>query len=90
MYLGCYKDSETSRDVNGALVTLTPMTVEKCATQCQSSGYPYAAMQLGDMCFCGNSYGSLGLTVGKYIVVVTIYKPTCTSRPTELFAIYRL
>ena len=65
MYLGCFSDSETSRDVTGPQVTLPELTVEKCTTQCQSGGYPYAALQMGIMCFCGSSYGSLGPSIRK-------------------------
>jgi len=66
MYLGCFKDSETSRDISGPHVTIADLSVEKCATQCQSSGYPYAGLQMASVCFCGNSYGSLGLSISKY------------------------
>jgi len=65
MYLGCFTDSLVSRDVSGPSVTLPELTVEKCTTQCHSSGYPYAALQAGNMCFCGGSYGSLGLSISK-------------------------
>ena len=64
MYLGCYKDSEESRDIGVTQVTLPDPSVENCAIQCQTSGYPYAGLQMASMCFCGDSYGSLGLSVG--------------------------
>jgi len=66
MYLGCFKDSETSRDLSGSQVELPQLTVEKCTTQCRSTGYPYAALQMGRMCFCDHSYGSLGLSISKW------------------------
>jgi len=65
MYLGCFEDSATARDVNGPEVTLPDITKEKCTVQCHSSGYPYAALQMGAICFCGASYGSLGPSVGR-------------------------
>jgi len=72
MYLGCFKDSDTGRDISGPQVTLPQLTVEKCATQCHTSGYPYAGLQMGTMCFCGESYGSLGLSISKYSAVFNI------------------
>jgi len=67
MYLGCFKDSNTALDISGPQFTLQgDLTVEKCTTQCQSNGYPYAGLQMGSTCFCGNSYGSLGATISKY------------------------
>ena len=65
VYLGCFEDSATTRDVTGPQATLAAVTVDKCATQCRSSGYPYAALQMGTMCFCGSSYGSLGPSIRK-------------------------
>jgi len=63
MYLGCFEDSATTPDVSGPRVTLPELTVDKCATQCRSSGYPYAALQMGTMCSCGNEYGTLGPSI---------------------------
>lgn len=59
-HLGCYKDSPTNRDLDGHSSTMDPLTVELCAAECISYGYPYSGLQAGTMCFCGDTYNQRG------------------------------
>jgi len=59
-YIGCYQDADPpSRDLpfspfdNGA-------TIQNCATACAT--YLYFGLQFGGSCWCGNSYGSHGVS----------------------------
>jgi len=36
------------------------MTINSCIGWCVGQGYPFAGLQVGAYCFCGNSYGSQG------------------------------
>ena len=58
-YLGCFVDKE-DRDVKGSFVRTKTMTVEACASECRQQGYKIAAIQYGEQCFCGNTYGKFG------------------------------
>ncbi|CAJ1970366.1 unnamed protein product [Cylindrotheca closterium] len=57
IYLGCYTDDE-KRDMD--ILFRRNMEVQECRDSCKDIGYPFAAIQEGSICFCGNSYGSLG------------------------------
>eukprot|EP00111_Clytia_hemisphaerica_P017539 TCONS_00051925-protein len=56
-YIGCYVDRLVDgRDlpIRAGVPSVTP---NNCRSVCKKSGYRYAAMQYGYLCFCGNSYG---------------------------------
>uniref|UniRef100_A0A1I8I8X8 WSC domain-containing protein n=1 Tax=Macrostomum lignano TaxID=282301 RepID=A0A1I8I8X8_9PLAT len=75
-YRGCYVDSSSSRDLNGLLgvsnigelsITFggyvynkTTMTHELCGSVCSLGGFRYFGIQVGEQCFCGNSFGVHG------------------------------
>ena len=58
-YIGCYKDT-TDRDLNheASLTNYTYFRPITCTAYCRVNGYRYAGTQAGNLCFCGNSYGS--------------------------------
>jgi len=58
-YLGCYND-KSSRDLSQQVTLTASLTVEGCIGACSSAGYDYAAMQDGNQCFCGDTYGKYG------------------------------
>lgn len=58
-YLGCYDDNFDDRDL-GNLNEDELQTVEKCVALCASSGYPYAGLQDGYYCNCGQQFGKFG------------------------------
>ncbi|XP_065656501.1 uncharacterized protein LOC101240296 isoform X6 [Hydra vulgaris] len=56
-YIGCYIDHlEQGRDlpVRAGVPFVTP---NNCRSACKKTGYRYAGLQYGYLCFCGNSYG---------------------------------
>mmetsp|Transcript_9923 Transcript_9923/g.23483 ORF Transcript_9923/g.23483 Transcript_9923/m.23483 type:complete len:343 (+) Transcript_9923:2179-3207(+) len=57
-YVGCYRD-----DATRVLPIYTQITtsLDDCVKICRDSGFPYASMQQGFACFCGNQYDSLGI-----------------------------
>jgi len=65
-YIGCYND-KGRRDLNGSnfgpSASLTPGL---CLLFCEKQGYMYYGVQEGSFCFCGNSYGSYGMTTYTY------------------------
>ena len=66
-YLGCFKDMDgIGRDLQGRDLMLSGLTQDVCAGQCQPIGYPYFGLQLGKRCFCGDSYGSHGASIGQF------------------------
>ena len=58
-FLGCYKDT-SDLDLNGHLERSALNTPPRCVAICQSRGFAYAAVQYGESCLCGNSYGRYG------------------------------
>lgn len=54
-----------SRDLGGKVSTLSQLSVASCAQLCAQNGYPYAGIQEGINCFCGDSYGQYGASSGK-------------------------
>ncbi|XP_074649121.1 uncharacterized protein LOC141904433 [Tubulanus polymorphus] len=60
IYIGCYIDFSTDRDLLNEWETTTPMDTRKCLTECQTRGYVYAGLQYSEECFCGRSYGKHG------------------------------
>jgi hypothetical protein len=58
-FIGCYKDT-SDLDLNGHLERSAQNTPLRCSAICQSRGFAYAAVQYGESCLCGNSYGRYG------------------------------
>jgi hypothetical protein len=58
--LGCFGDNAGRRDLTGSFETSTTNTPTQCIQYCDGKGYPYAAVEFGNQCFCGSSYGSYG------------------------------
>lgn len=62
-YLGCYRDDkEKGRDLPFRPQTRTHNRGDalSCVLNCAESGFVYAGLQNGNLCFCGNKYGSYG------------------------------
>ena len=65
--IGCYKDDKALDD-NFRLVQPRALGYEiqhfsskqDCVDQCADRGFPYAGLQNGDLCFCGNTFDKYG------------------------------
>jgi hypothetical protein len=57
--LGCFQDKEP-RDVAGHELRHPRMTVSMCVAACREKGFAFAALEYGQECRCGNSYGRYG------------------------------
>jgi hypothetical protein len=57
--LGCFQDKE-ARDVAGYELRNPRMTVSMCTAACREKGFAFAAVEYGQECRCGNSYGRYG------------------------------
>ncbi|XP_054269533.1 uncharacterized protein LOC128990907 isoform X2 [Macrosteles quadrilineatus] len=53
-YVGCYKDDENSRQLDGHLEDSGFLTHLKCTGLCYSRGFLYAGTQYSYQCFCGD------------------------------------
>lgn len=58
-YLGCFLDT-SDLDLNGHLTRSAQNTPQHCVATCAGLGYPYAAVQYGESCLCGDAYGRYG------------------------------
>ena len=58
--LGCFKDTSTL-DLDGHLERSAQNTPQRCIAICKDKGFRYAAVQYGESCLCGNSYGKYGV-----------------------------
>lgn len=58
-YIGCYKDT-SAFDLDGHLERSQSNTPQRCVEVCKQKGFAYAAVQYGQSCLCGNSYGKYG------------------------------
>jgi hypothetical protein len=58
-YIGCYKDT-SAFDLDGHLERSQSNTPQRCVEICKQKGFAYAAVQYGQSCLCGNSYGKYG------------------------------
>lgn len=58
-YIGCFKDT-SDFDLNGYLERSQSNTPQRCIETCRAKGFAYAAVQYGESCLCGNSYGKYG------------------------------
>ncbi|WVQ80186.1 hypothetical protein IAT38_002291 [Cryptococcus sp. DSM 104549] len=54
-YLGCYKDSGSSRTLSGSHTSTSSNTPSSCASYCSGLGYKYGGTEYGAECWCGNS-----------------------------------
>lgn len=63
VYVGCYKDVDTDRDLVVLKSDLQDMTPNQCNTEC--NGYDYFAIQIS-RCWCGSSYGKHGVAQAQY------------------------
>ena len=59
-YLGCFLDQIGQRDLNVFIGDYPQLTVEQCIRACQAEHQPFAAIQYGTECRCGNRYGLYG------------------------------
>jgi hypothetical protein len=57
--LGCFKDTSVY-DLDGYLERSAQNTPQRCIAICRAKGFRYAAVQYGESCLCGNSYGKYG------------------------------
>ena len=57
--LGCFKDT-SAYDLDGHLERSAQNTPQRCIAICKAKGFRYAAVQYGESCLCGNSYGKYG------------------------------
>eukprot|EP00112_Aurelia_sp_Birch-Aquarium-sp1_P024371 Seg768.11 transcript_id=Seg768.11/GoldUCD/mRNA.D3Y31 product="Kremen protein 1" protein_id=Seg768.11/GoldUCD/D3Y31 len=56
-YIGCYVDVlHPIRDL-AVRAGIPFVTISNCRSACKRTGYYYAGLQFGYLCFCGNSYG---------------------------------
>lgn len=59
-YIGCFKDT-SALDLDGFLVRWpTNNTPQHCMATCTVRGFRYAAVQYGESCLCGQTYGRYG------------------------------
>eukprot|EP00047_Mylnosiga_fluctuans_P020933 m.98037 g.98037 ORF g.98037 m.98037 type:complete len:480 (+) comp8686_c0_seq2:22-1461(+) len=57
-FVGCYRDSRSSRDLPGLFDAGAAYSLTDCAALC--SNYFFFGMQYGYECYCGNDYGRYG------------------------------
>ncbi|XP_028397741.1 kremen protein 1-like [Dendronephthya gigantea] len=68
-YIGCYRDDkEKGRDLPFRPQTRTHNRGDalSCVLNCAESGFVYAGLQNGNLCFCGNKYGRYGRVPDKH------------------------
>lgn len=58
-FVGCFKDTPAF-DLDGHLERSASNTPQACVSKCAGLGFRYAAVQYGQSCLCGNSYGRYG------------------------------
>ncbi|MBI4891168.1 MAG: WSC domain-containing protein [Acidobacteria bacterium] len=56
-FLGCFTD-KPQRDLDGLQTSANGPAA--CTALCAARGFPFAAMQAGNYCFCGKTYGRYG------------------------------
>jgi hypothetical protein len=59
-YLGCFNDPNNPFDLDGYLERSGSNTPQSCVQTCYNQGFPFAGVQYGQSCLCGNSYGNHG------------------------------
>ena len=68
-YIGCYRDDkEKGRDLPFRPQSRTHNRGDalSCVLNCAESGFLYAGLQNGNLCFCGNKYGRFGRVSDKH------------------------
>ena len=58
-FIGCFKDTSVF-DLDGHLERSATNTPMQCIETCAEKGFAYAAVQYGESCLCGHSYGRYG------------------------------
>ncbi len=61
--IGCFADG-TPRDLPDSVYTNNFSTPATCVAACTYYGYLYAGVQYSTECFCGDSYGAYGTSLG--------------------------
>jgi hypothetical protein len=62
-YLGCFIDQIGDRDLATFIGEYEQLTVQQCLVRCREQNFPYAAIQYGNECRCGQQYGRHGQVV---------------------------
>ena len=84
-YIGCYHDDkERGRDLPFRPQTRTHNRGDalSCVLNCAESGFIYAGVQNGNLCFCGNKYGRYGRALDSQCNLKCL-KPVGDQIPTE-------
>jgi len=73
LHLGCWADTDPdNRDINDLVAQMgSGITVDKCASYCSGSGFPFAGLQLNGACYCGYTYGSQGTSFSALLSLST-------------------
>jgi glucan endo-1,3-alpha-glucosidase len=58
-FVGCFAD-EATRDLTGPSQSTATQTPQECKQWCGRQGFPYAGLQYGSYCFCGDSIARYG------------------------------
>jgi hypothetical protein len=66
---GCFSDLSTNRALTGWQSTTNTNTPENCMNACAGKGYPFAGVEYGAQCFCGNSIVKSGDTTGSQVAI---------------------
>eukprot|EP00386_Alphamonas_edax_P008907 GDKI01029173.1.p1 GENE.GDKI01029173.1~~GDKI01029173.1.p1 ORF type:complete len:439 (-),score=71.31 GDKI01029173.1:232-1548(-) len=61
-YVGCYKDEKSTPDLSYKAGLFSDKPMYNCNQKCASEGYTHFGIQFFTECYCGNSYGSYGLS----------------------------
>ncbi|KAK5115437.1 hypothetical protein LTR85_009897 [Meristemomyces frigidus] len=79
-YIGCYDDNGGPRTLNYAQTQLngSAMTQELCVSTCLGSGYPFAGVEYGSRCFCGQTIAPPHTVVEPGNVTAAGITLTCT------------
>ena len=84
-YIGCYHDDkEKGRDLPFRPQTRTHNRGDalSCVLNCAESGFIYAGVQNGNLCFCGNKYGRYGRASDSHCNLKCL-KPVGVQKQTE-------
>jgi len=68
--IGCFSEPSNQRAIQGSVVVSSSMTVDFCTATCASMNFPFAGVEFGQECYCGN-----GLANGT----APVADATCTS-----------
>lgn len=76
-FLGCTRDQYNSIVRDLSVLGTASASVAECRNICKDIGFAYSAVQFGQECFCGNSYGLYGA------VVISECNKACIVNPSE-------